>query len=309
MSVISKTSTAIDAAVSFLLKNQDGDGAWRDFRVRPGRSDAWSTAYIAMKLRCAEHTCSNSDIEARLDRAAQFLLAARTKDGWGYNDRCAADADTTARAILFLRAMDYGVNPQGYASLAKFQTPCGGFATYRMTRCGHGWERAHPDVTAVALRALCGFLDERHDILRRALASLAAHLKGPHGSDSFWWRSRFYLAMEVRKLAKVLPTARSLPLPHGPISSDNFDVALALEFAAGQEESMERVESLRYRLLAQCRADGSWTSGPILRITDPRAQDFGDEFFVASPFVVDDRRLFTTATALGALVSSDCEAH
>jgi hypothetical protein len=260
-----------------------------------------------MELRRAQHDSTNSGVAARLDRAAQFLLAARDKDGWGYNNRCAADADSTAHAILFLRAMGCDVRPHDYAALAKFQVACGGFATYPMSSAGHGWGRAHPDVTAVALQALCGFLDEDHNILQQGLASLAIHLKGPHGSESYWWRSRLYLATQVQKLVRAFPDARSLPLPCSPasIESDSFDAALALELAAGRAESPERIDSLRHQLLARCCADGSWTSGPILRITDPRARDFGDEYFFASPIAVDDRRLFTTATALGALVSPD----
>jgi hypothetical protein len=297
----------IDEAVSFLLRNQDDDGAWRDFQVKKGRSDAWSTAYIAMKLHWAQQASSNSGIEAGLHRAARFLASARKTDGWGYNNHCNADADATAHVILFLQAIGYGVCLSDYAALAKFQVPSGGFATYKMRNKGHGWGWSHPDVTAVALRALCHILDGGHDILRRGLTSLVTHLNGSHASESYWWPSPFYLATQVWMLGQAFPDARSLRLaaiPSGP-QRGNFDVALALDLAVMQGGSPERIGTLRNRLLAQVYEDGSWPSGPILRITDPRARDFGDELFAASPIATDDRQLFTTATVLGALVRSE----
>ena len=39
-------SGAVRAALDFLLKSQDGQGAWKDFLLPAGNSNVWVTAYV-----------------------------------------------------------------------------------------------------------------------------------------------------------------------------------------------------------------------------------------------------------------------
>jgi hypothetical protein len=272
-----------DASLQFVLKHQDANGAWRDFQAKPGRSDAWVTAYIGLKLSRTSETIP------ALERAAQFIVGACRRDGWGYNAHCAADADSTAYAILFLESMGYSVKPSAYAALAKFQRPCGGFATYPNLPEGHGWGRVHPDVPAVAVRALMGVLTPDHERIGRGLKSL------PREYDSYWWGSPYYLPVQLLLLGCESGCEPSTE------PADCFDQALALEHAVLAKRPLADVLRLAEALESRREADGSWPSAPILRITDPSSLCPGDDRFRASPLVADDRRLFTTATAAAAL--------
>ncbi len=270
-------------SIDFLLRHQDADGAWRDFRTKPGRSDAWVTAYIGLKL------CRQEGMKSALDQAARFVLSARRREGWAYNENCDPDADSTAHAILFLTSMGCQLHPSAYAALAKFQRPCGGFATYGHVPPDHGWGRGHPDVTAAALRALSIQLAPEHDILHRGRQSLAG------ATQCYWWSSHFYLPLQLLLLG------RDVPQHAHPQPTHCYDQALALEYAVRKGEPAERVQGLAEALRSRCLPDGSWPSAPILRITNPRSRASGDELFLASPIVADDRKLFTTATAVAAL--------
>jgi hypothetical protein len=77
--------------------------------------------------------------------------------------------------------------------------------------------------------------------------------------------------------------------------------ALALEVAVLRGDCPKQLAPLARRLEELQCPDGSWPAAPILRVTDPRSEEFGDEYFRSSPIVLDDRRIFTTATALEAL--------
>jgi hypothetical protein len=290
-------------ASQFLLRAQCPDGAWRDFQLKPGRSEAWTTAYVGSRLLAVRERWPDLEVDPCLQRAVSFLHVSRQPSGWSYNRQCGADSDTTAQVILFLRRMGEPVTLKGYAALAKFQVADGHFATFK--NCGGrlGWERGHAEVTAVAMQAMGQVLDAKHSILQRAENSLRTHLAGAHAADSYWWPSRNYLARELLILACAYRDAprlivRSIRATH---DGSSFDRGLALEVdkLAGREseELLKPTEELIHLQLA----DGSWTSEPILRVTDPRARGFDDPLFKQSAVVADDLRTFTTATILGAL--------
>ena len=186
---------ALEKAVSFLIERQSGDGAWRDFQLKPGRSDAWVTAYVGLRLLRAETCAPDAEMRPALAAATRYLEGARHRDGgWGYNGKSPPDADSTAQSILFLRAGFGAVTLADYAALARFQLRDGAFATYRRGDGRDGWCRGHPDVTAVALRAMAGMLRPDHVRLRRGYARLAGYLARKNALASYWWPSPFYLA-------------------------------------------------------------------------------------------------------------------
>jgi hypothetical protein len=312
------TEALIHDSLRFLLRHQDADGAWRDFQTKPGRSDAWVTAYIGLKLSGIFHRLPE------LEHAARFLLSASRRDGWAYNSNCDPDADSTAHAILFLHRMRYSVKPSSFAALGRFQQACGGFATYRNLPQGHGWGYPHPDVTAVALQALQLGLGRHHDRIRQGLESLACQ------QHSYWWISAFYLPLQLLLLGS--PSHAKEPGQNAPADgasiddsrirlaaqlfslcafenlsqpSGCFDQALALECAVLTRRPPTLVRSLMQSLAARRRDDGSWPSHPILRITHPGSRALNDQLFRASPVVPDDRGLFTTATVMAALTAAN----
>jgi hypothetical protein len=299
---------ACSRATSFILQGQDVDGAWRDFRLTPGRSDAWVTAYVGSRLLRSAQKNSGLELPPAIQHALRFLAEARHKSGgWGYNVGCEADADSTAQAILFFRKARYHVPLRDYATLARFQLPDGAFATYKTPRPQHGWGHGHPDVTAVVLQALAAVLPPDHTILLRGYASLDAHLRGRHPWASYWWSSPLYLARELLVLHKSHPEAPRPPIlpPQVPQDANCFEIALGLEVALLRNEPFPQVSGMAQRLLTLQEADGGWRSAPILRITDPRSQSLDDAFCRNSPVAGDGRRLFTSATALAALIRYD----
>jgi hypothetical protein len=307
------------AAIRFLLDRQDRDGAWRDFQLPPGRSDAWVTAYVGAVLARAACSCPLLGIDDAVTAAARFLEQQRHRaGGWSYNAACPVDCDSTARGILFFRSIDSDARPIDYAALARFHLSDGSFATYRTGDAEHGWNRAHPDVSVLALRALRPVLSPDHSTIRRGFSYLAEHLRTPNALDSYWWISQQYMAKELLLLRLAFPAEfRRLPFSVDyavafiqavlPVEldrdrrSDCFALALELEARVLAGEDASRLTALAQCLERQQHSDGSWPSAPIMRFTDRRALRIGDAHFLSSLVVSDDRQLFTTATALSAL--------
>ena len=303
---------SVRQSIRFLLDRQDPDGAWRDFQLPPGRSDAWVTAYVGAILAAAPWSDETLEVSEGVKAAAGFLDRSRCRTGgWGYNDHCPVDADSTARGILFFRETGSDARSLDYAALSKFQLSDGSFTTYRTGDAKNGWNAAHPDVTVAALRALRRVLSIDHAIVRRGLSYLEQYLRSSHALDSYWWVSPNYLAKELFQLYRELPMG-FLNLPRfaglGDLlakctdsPSDSFALALALEAEVLSGRSIGRISALARRLERQQSDDGGWPSAPNMRFTDHRARQIGDLHFRSSPVVSDDRRLFTTATALSAL--------
>ncbi|HTB21493.1 MAG TPA: prenyltransferase/squalene oxidase repeat-containing protein [bacterium] len=293
------------SACRFLLRAQDADGAWRDFQLPPGRSEAWTTAYVGACLVQARERGAAADMEASLRAAVRFLEAARKPGGWSYNRSVEADGDSSARVILFLNRCGASPDRKAYADLVKFQLPDGHFATYLDRGLRRGWAKGHPDVTAVAMQALGAVLPAAHPILARAAQALRLHGRGPHGAASYWWASDLYLARELWALERAYPGAPrlALPAPRGSGPRTFFDRGLALALSARDGQAGGFLKEAILSLERSQLDDGSWPSAPILRLTDPAAEDFDDHRFKNSPLFADVRRIFTTATVLGGLTS------
>ena len=281
---------------------QDPDGAWRDFQLKPGRAESWTTAYIGSSLLAAQKLWRDPRVDEPLSRATRFLCASRQPGGWSYNQRCAPDADTTAQVILFFDGLGKPVAAKDYAALAKFQTEDGLFATYKSCGGRKGWESGHAEVTAVAMQALGKAIDSRHSILLRAESSLRPYLKGAHAAESYWWLSENYLARELLILGRAYPGAPKLLASshHSRRGEGAFDRALALEVSAMMDDDPREQDAASAELMELQIADGSWPVEPILRIPDPRALGFDDPIFTQSFVAADDRRTFTAATVLRA---------
>lgn len=306
-------ATAFRRGVEFLIGKQDRDGAWRDFRLAPGWSDAWTTAYVAGRLLDATKVATLARADAALVSATHFLLAARrSSGGWGFNPRCATDSDSTALAILFLR--EFGTNQliADCAALVRFQTEDGSFATFRGTGSTNGWSRGHPEVTATALRALHGVLAPEHQVMRRGIAYLKAWVERPSPLSCYWWVGEGYLARELAALARQFPThrlSRSVTASVDDIDRCCFDGAMRLQASHLIGVRRGPMKAAVERLVAWQDPDGGWPSRPILRITDPMSRAIDDDRCRASYVARDEHRIFTTATVVAALAQYSGSSH
>ena len=282
---MSSLSQVLSRAVRFLLDRQDREGGWRDFDLAPGVATSWTTAYVAARIEAAKRL--EPEAGAAADRAARFLSRSREPGGgWAYNARCPADANSTALALLFLAGRDPAPRLKDAAVLAAFQTQDGGFATYRPWRVDHPWAEPAAEVTATALRALGMFLPASHSILERGRAWLAGRVA--QGDGGYWWTTPAYLDLELTRLGVAPPDRMRNALP-----ADAFTLALHLEIAALRGRRSDPAP-----LIAMQQSDGGWPSHPTLRLPD-RIGAPGPSLHA------DQRRLFTTATALSALLAVD----
>ena len=124
------------------------------------------------------------EIAPRLSLAGNWLLDHVFEDsGWGYNSLVGSDADSTAYSILFLNSITRQVPEAAFAHLSQYQSPAGGFSTYRSIDMPDSWTVPHPDVTAMALLALLAKPILNHNSLQTGID----YVLKEKTSDFHWW--------------------------------------------------------------------------------------------------------------------------
>lgn len=296
---------AIDACVDFIRRQQSDDGCWIDWALPPGPSNSWNTAYVAEQLAALPGDFRGRTLCATRVAARWLVDHECAGGGWGYNDHVGHDADSTAHAILFLSLEGLPVAPRSDACLMMLQRPDGGFSTYPDDEGLGSWGRSHTDVSAVSARAMLTRRPTTDPAFVRAVAFVAGQRNERGLWNSFWWRSPLYATQASLSLlgtanARLDLSATRLALT-GASAESPFERALLLDsvLRAGVRDR-DRVDALRELLVAEQLADGSWVSVPMLRVTHRDCAAPWDQLN-AGAFYADDRRLFTSATALRAL--------
>jgi hypothetical protein len=294
----------LERAVDFVGGHQEPDGCWREWRLPPGESRMWTTAYVGYRLSPLAGLVPQ--VAQALGRAATWLRAAMLPSGgWGYSDGVGPDADSTALGILFLRAIGEEVPCAAIEALLRHQRSDGGFATYTPEWGFEGWVVSHPDVTATALRALAAVrnVEERRE---RARCYLARSRRANGLWHGYWWPSPMYATEAASACMAVDPsfeTAGLVAVLEGWQDASVFETALrllALEHLGASAASAAEAGWRTLRLSQQ--PDGGWPSAAVLRVTRRHIYEpwcTPD----AGPTFRDERRLFTTATVVAALVS------
>ncbi len=302
---------SLSACQELLLRSQSMDGSWSDWALPPGPSDCWTTAYIGFQLTKGPEPLLTASADARRAAAAWLVEREFRGGGWGYHEAVGPDADSTAWAVLFLRAEGVDVRSSSYKRLLDLQLADGGFATYPPDEGLGSWGSSCPDVTAVAASALLSSpsivdASTRAAVVQRALGYLSCQRRTDGLWDSFWWRSPAYATSVALALLRVTDTgldATATRSALGHIAADNaFERALLVncELDADGDRVCHRTSELVSALVNEQLADGSWQSAPVLRLTardcfDPAGRDD------VGPLFADPRRQFTSATVFGAL--------
>jgi hypothetical protein len=291
---------AMAKAAQFLLAQQAGAGFWADWRLPPGESRMWTTAYVGYRLGSVAGSV-NGAVHEGLRQAADWLLDHQLPDGgWGYNEETGVDADSTALAILFLTAQGRAIPAQALKRLQTFHGEDGGYSTYTSRESFGSWTVSHPDVTALAVMAGLRH-GELAEAARRGLVYASAQ-RTPEGLwNSFWWDSNLYSSEANLRLWR-LAGLQTDDVAFARIRPGNaFETALLIlcYVHAGLESDPAALE-LTAGLLSAQHPDGAWKSAPILRLTDRRCYDpwNSDD---AGPLFEDEQHVFTSATALAAL--------
>lgn len=276
---------ARERGLAFLISQQDPAGFWNDWELPVGSSSRWTTAYVGWRLSSSKQEAADA-----LERAADWLKANELDGGgWGYTEATGADADSTALGILFLHALERRVPRSAVQRLLSFVRDDGGFGTYGFDQSFGAWTASQIEVTATAALAL-RTMGEAPEAVVRAADFLCRRRK-PNGLwDSYWWTSSCYATEAAVRLLGEQARQEAANALHALRLPNSFEAALRSLVLGSNTES----------LLDMQAPDGSWPSAPILRLThrsiyDPQP---GDD---AGPCFADQRRIFTTATAVAAL--------
>jgi squalene cyclase len=261
------------------------------------------TAYVGRALAEAGARGPWSEAAEAARRAATWLRDVRAqRAGWGYNARSGADVDSTAHALLLLRAVGAPVEPRDVGWLRAHLRGRGGFATYDRR---DAWGVAHPDVTPVALLAL---LPERQEGLAERVRQFILRQRAPDGSwPAYWWRGRQYSTYWNLRALHALGGCEEAAPPG--LLGDLRDEALSAfeqSFVLGCARLLGSPERVTHRLTRELLEaqgpEGSWTGAPNLRVTHPdcyRPWEWPDGALYA-----DTCHLMTTASVLSALLES-----
>ncbi len=248
---------------------------------------------------CALPTAPSSKPRSTARRSG-FAPASEATDG-DTAKRWKRTPNSTSLAILFLAALGATAPADAYVALRRHQRDDGGFSTFLPDGLMGSWGSSHPEITPVAVLALRtgpGFLPAADGA--RALASIR-RVRRPDGLwDAFWWESPLPACEANLACLAAVGRPEAPPEPLGRLTpEDPLQTALLLSLSAAREEAA-RLLSLADRLIAAQLEDGSWQAAPSLRIPS-RSCLRPWEAPGARPLYSDPRRLFTTATAVGAL--------
>jgi hypothetical protein len=296
---------SIVAACDYLLAHQTLDGCWTDWALPPGNSSIWTTAYVGWQLHRLPRTL-RAHTERAAFRAAQWLRERQFRDGgWGYNETVGSDADSTAFSILLLDAVHGRAPASAVDHLLRYQRTDGGFSTYRPDGNASSWAVSHADVTPIALLALLPHLGVADPRVRGGIAHVLRQQQADGTWNSFWWSSCWYATQASLALLSAVGRRSRRPIEFVRAEpADAFATALLLSCELHFAPHAPATAGRRIdRLIRTQRPDGGWTSMPMLRVT---RRDCFAPWSAANPgpLFADPHRLFTSATALGALAQS-----
>jgi|SRR5580658_5744945 squalene cyclase len=293
-------------SLEYILSQQQQDGCWVDWKLPPGESSIWTTAFVGCKLRSLTFGLrERASVSIRL--ASDWLDEKMFPDsGWGYNEQVDSDADSTALAILFLASVGRNVNEACYACLRSFQCCDGGFATYRGQPGLGSWAVSHADVTPSAIFAMMTKYGAESETVDRGLEFVLNHRTSTGIWQSFWWTSFLYSTEGSLSLLKAVGLKTDL---QGTLESlrdtrpqNPFEAALLVSslLSLPRTSRDKDIWPLVDELMEDQEPDGSWRTGPMLRVS---RRDCLLAYKPGDPDQVfcDQNRLFTTATVLDAL--------
>lgn len=313
----------IQASVDFLLRaraeaGSEGEGWWRDFDLHVGASDEWISAYTASALAASGDAGGRTAAEETWESLAS--RAAGRDPGFGYNGKTTRDADSTAWACHLAQTLGAqgSTQTQALAFLEGCQQADGGVATYGSAEAVrkairipgempvNGWASSHVCVTAAAGRVLSGAAKERACRFLRGKQSPDGRWQG------YWWLDDEYAtAFGIGCLAESEDEKDRAAAGRGVAwlerSGGESAFALALRILGTCFGEARIPEGLITELLARQKEDGSWPASARLRIPFPyemQPGQFGAWNHASKGFGgarLDERRIFTTATAIWAL--------
>ena len=327
----------MQAGVAFLLERQEDDGLWRDFNTLAGTSADWVTGYVGLNLHLAG--APRAPLE-RAARALLERQRPDGGWGYHEGVPTDADSTAYASLYLAAgRWWPPGAARRARRCLERHQRePDGGIATYAeegpireymdlsVDFSIRGWCRSHAEVSAAAGLALVALDADGRPAARAAWRFLQGRQHPAGRWDSYWWTLPHYPTAMAVAFACALPKAigslsaveRAVRwVAEGqradgawPVASglpDAFATSLGVSILALGRGPGADIERGMEALLRLGDDDGGWPSRPVLRIPPPSVEEPANverwriEELGTGVVVADQKRLYTTATAVGAL--------
>ncbi|WP_157634823.1 hypothetical protein [Spirosoma panaciterrae] len=317
---------AIDSAFVY-LKSAIDRGIWSDFITSAGSGDTWISAYVGYLL-------AESNVDNQL---LQTVLEKLPING-SFNDSVLQDGDSTNFLTGLYWKLTQTIPDSLQESWLSFKKEKGGWITYhdeeglrsRLRLASQtsvvGWLSEHDCVSAAAAYILSDipFLEDVYESTCRYLTRqlINANLR------SYWWTSDLYAlsfsALAFAKRPFYLPYGRQIGYRIAQLQhADGYWVNPAMDkpnafYTAIALKALMATDRLTYQSAIQCgiqwllmnqTTDGSWQTGPILRIpaTDvlqpETIQRWRISSFGVNTLVDDHNRIFTTSTVFNVLSS------
>ena len=303
--LIKELDVALGKSIDYILSKQQENGKWTDFELPVGKSNAWITGYVAYNLANIGTSFDTHKIETSLSLAAKWCIENMNHDGgWGYNERCDTDADSTAYIILFLSSIDQATKKKSYEKLLSFQNEDGGFSTYRIENSTDSWGISHTDVTPVALMALLTKFSRDNKRILLGERYILSQINKKGYWNSFWWNSPIYSSYVnlsfLEKIGSLRDRNKILRyLMHEFKFKNAFECALlagCIMSIRTKAEEPKLTELVKWMLTNQ-QENGCWIDEPILRLTysnstNPWSTNNSGKLFA------DKNKLFVTATVM-----------
>lgn len=301
MNLKNNVNNSIEKAIHFLINNQEPSGAWIDFDLDIGVSDSWVTAFVGMSLREVAIILSNQHDNDYISKSLSFLSKSMNDDGgWGYNNNCLSDCDSTAHVILFLSKCDAKVPPNIIARLLSFQQPDGGFKTFS-ENLNDGWNFSHPDISVIAVKALSTVLPYYHPSLVLGRSYLKSWGQNMGLIPAYWWSSQYFSTMHFLELSKYICREDTYQLdPESFIDEASlescFELALFLSILVHYPEKRDAFDRVLIKILdKQDKNEGFFPGSQILRVTQRRFLKPWEEKSFSGYVYTDINHLYTTA--------------
>lgn len=296
-----KVYNSVKRGLDYLFSQLNREGSWYDFRLPPGASGPWVTAYTGYCLIEIINSKNLHKYRPALNKAVEWLIANRESNGgWGYNLFCPPDADATAYSILFLKSMGGYIPESAYTFLMKYQNSDGGFSTYRSLRQNDAWDSSHPDVTPVAGLALLELL-QSHPAKMVQLRRYISDRQTEEGLwNSYWWETPLYSTARNLDFLTVTDTKINRTGLEDKIRKYRCksDFERAFRLYCMKKLGIPAEAEMVYKLCNSQLDDGSWESVPTLRLTPRNCFEPYEE---SHQLYRDHNRILTSATVLQAL--------
>jgi squalene-hopene/tetraprenyl-beta-curcumene cyclase len=331
---------AVASGLLFLASRQDADGLWRDFDTLAGRSVDWVSGYVLTAIgelpgawRLCEAACAS--LLTRQQRSGGWGYNERIppdadSTAWVLRGLLCGSFPPPHSLRSALEFLSNHQDEQGGFATFLSARPIGDVIREPNDREMEGWRSPHVCVTTNVTLAL---LESGVHLSDQRLVAALDYLRAAMDRDgllrSYWWNGPTYATYHgvlALTAAGRLDSARLVAIRNalvawrstdggwgdahaGDSTSHTFATAnalLCLLLAPRRSEGDQIVHDAAAWLHAHQAADGSWPSTPILRIPDahvsnPERPSSRPSRTGTGIVVADDRRCYTTATALHSL--------